>query len=162
MSRFEDFSIGVLLEDHIEELLGFENEQLRASVDRGEHDSLIDAEVFSWVAPWRKESLEHYLCQGWSFSIRDLKNDQLQGYYLAQPLLFLQGQTQSLWVEHVQALSEKGYRCLFDVAYQQARDKHLQRVYFTKQAKVQESSFEEKFKWQALDDKVFFVKTTKG
>ena len=34
----------------------------------------------------------------WTFD-----QDQILGYFIAQPLLFFEGQTQNLWVEHVRA-----------------------------------------------------------
>ena len=91
---------------------------------------MMEAEMDSWSASWRQESLDHYIPQGWSFSVRGKEVDSLQGYFLAQPILFFQKQTQTLWVEHLNALSVKAEECLIDVAYRQSREKHLQRVYF--------------------------------
>lgn len=43
--------------------------------------------ILSWKAPWRRESLEHYLGRGWCFGARD-KFGKMVGYFLAQPILF--------------------------------------------------------------------------
>ena len=51
----------------------------------------IERRLYSWKAPWREESLNHYLPLGWSFVARQTRT--CVGFYLAQPLLFFQGQT---------------------------------------------------------------------
>lgn len=107
------------LED-IEDILTFEMARLP-----GEG---IEKEMESWHALWRREALEHYAPLGWSFVSR--AQGQLQGYVLAQPILFFKGWTQSLWVEHISATSQELETYLFEVAYRWARDKHFQKVYF--------------------------------
>ena len=88
----------------------------------------IDKEMKSWHAVWRREALEHYAPLGWSFVSRD--QGQLQGYVLAQPVLFFKGWTQTLWIEHISAHSPELKTYLFEVVYRWARDKHFQKVYF--------------------------------
>ena len=81
----------------MEEIYAWEQSKLKEKyLDRDQ------CQFLSWQAPWRKESLEHYLSLGWSFLLRSEKEGALLGYYLAQPLLFYRSQTQSLWVEYLQ------------------------------------------------------------
>jgi hypothetical protein len=80
---------------------------------------------------WRKEALEHYLPLGWSFCKRE--DDKLIAYILCQPLLFFEGWTQSLWIEHVSAVNPADAQEMIDIAYRWARDKHLQKVFFNTQ-----------------------------
>lgn len=77
-----------------------------------------------WSAPWRQESLEHYLPKGWSFGL--FQNEQLHGYFLAQPILFVRGLTQTLWVEHIAGLTFETVMECVDISVRVARDKHLQ------------------------------------
>jgi len=116
----------------IEEILHFEKGKLK--------EQFVDESEFvlqSWSAKWRKEALENYLPKGWSFLARD-KNQKsefsnegaLIGYFIAQPLLFFDGQTQSLWVEHLQYSTLQARDELCDLAYRLCREKHFQRVYF--------------------------------
>ncbi len=113
----------VLQTSDVEAILDFESKKLA--------ESIIDPTqrmIQAWHSRWRKESLEHYLSLGWSFFAKD--NDQIAGYFLAQPLLFFDGQTQSLWVEHLQHNSLQVRDELCELAYRIAREKHFQRVYF--------------------------------
>lgn len=127
--------------DNLEEVLSYENSKLKEL-----HPSEIEQSLIRWNSRWRSESLEHYLKTGWSFLLRDNETSssfssegRLLGYFLAQPLLFIDGQTQSLWIEHVSysSLSTRDKLCEF--AYQLARDKHLQKVYFPAQNSVMNS-----------------------
>lgn len=88
----------------------------------------MEREIFSWNAPWREESLNHYLATGWSAGIRD-KDGRLIAYFLAQPLLFFRGLTQVLWVEHVCAPDPQHREQLLDIATRYSREKHLQSVF---------------------------------
>ena len=112
----------------------------------------------SWSAPWRAESLQHYLPQGWSFGVWN-EQKQMTGYFLAQPHLFMDSQTQSLWVEHVQAIQDSLRAELCEIAIKLSREKHFQRVYFSDSLKsiVQNLSFKPENWAQAP----FFVKTVK-
>jgi hypothetical protein len=113
----------VIQASEIEEILSFENRKLTESIQNPTERALE-----SWNSRWRKEALEHYLSLGWSFLARD--GDQLAGYFLAQPLLFFDNQTQSLWVEHIQFTSLQVRDALCELAYKLSREKHFQRVYF--------------------------------
>lgn len=91
----------------------------------------------SWNSKHRPEALQHYIPMGWSFLARDPESASpvsgeglLVGYFIAQPLLFLDGQTQSLWVEHLQYTSLQARDQLCELAYRLSREKHFQRVYF--------------------------------
>lgn len=85
----------------------------------------------SWTAKWRRESLEHYLKLGWSFIVREGSHTgPTRGFFLGQPLLFFRGQTQSLWVEHLDGETPEAIASLVDVAVRVGREKHLQRVLF--------------------------------
>lgn len=88
----------------------------------------IEKEMQAWHALWRREALEHYAPLGWSFVMREA--GKLKGYVLAQPILFLNGWTQTLWVEHIGAENEDLATYLFEIVYRWARDKHFQKVYF--------------------------------
>jgi hypothetical protein len=112
--------IKILTIENLEEITSFEkSRQLGPEFER---------EMASWHARWRREALEHYLPLGWSFCKR--QNNMLTAYVLCQPLLFFEGWTQSLWIEHVAAQNKvDGYEML-EVAYRWARDKHLQKVFF--------------------------------
>lgn len=113
-----------------------------------------------WNSKFRVEALEHYIGLGWSFLAHDKETRQLQGYFIAQPLLFFDGQTQTLWVEHVQYISEAARDGLCELAYKLGREKHLQRVYFPKEDRILSAIQSYKpLEWN--HDKVM-VKTTKG
>lgn len=82
----------------------------------------------SWSAPWRQESLEYYMSLGWSLGF--FEEGCLEGYLLAQPLLFFRGQTQTLWVECVRGMSMEIQRTLLESAIKIAKEKHIQQVVF--------------------------------
>lgn len=91
----------------------------------------IERELQGWNAPWREEALNHYLPLGWSFGIWG-EGHHLKGYLLAQPFLFFQGLSQVLWVEHLAFKDEETAHKLVEIAYRWSRDKHLQKVLFSK------------------------------
>ncbi len=80
-----------------------------------------------WESRFRKEGLDHYLKMGWSF-IAENESNHCVGYFLGQPLLFVEGHTQTLWVEEVRAQSEQISAELIDISYKLSRDKHFQKV----------------------------------
>tara|TARA_B100001248_G_scaffold262716_1_gene261410 strand:+ start:6188 stop:6619 length:432 start_codon:yes stop_codon:yes gene_type:complete len=84
-----------------------------------------------WHASWREESLDHYLDKGWSYAV--LNDSGISSYFLAQPILFLHGHMQSLWLEHLYFQSPEERDYLLDVAYRTAREKHLQKLLFSQQ-----------------------------
>lgn len=84
-----------------------------------------------WKAPWRQESLEHYLNTGWCIGMYD-GSGVLEAYFLAQPILFMESLTQTLWIEYLSYPNLDAGAKLLDFAYRYGRDKHLQRVLFNK------------------------------
>lgn len=143
----------VALTNNADEIIDFEMKILSEKVS-DESDRMMQ----SWNARWRKESLEHYLQMGWSFLARD-SDGTLVGLFLAQPLLFFDGQTQSLWVEHIsfQSLLVRDQLC--ETAYKLSREKHFQKVYFPNNP----SLFKMIESWKATEWKpdMLEVKTTK-
>lgn len=119
--------IKILTLEEFQDIIDFEKAQLTGND--------FEKEMSTWHARWRRESLEHYLPQGWSFVKRDSKENgkKIRAYILCQPLLFFEGWTQSLWVEHVSALSTPEGVEMIEIAYRWARDKHLQKVFFNTQ-----------------------------
>ena len=136
----------------VEKLLSFEEKKLNELVS-DETQKRFQA----WNSRWRKESLEHYASLGWSF-LAEVEGE-LVGYFLAQPLLFFDNQTQSLWVEYIQFSSLQVRDELCNLAYRLAREKHFQRTYFP-----QISSVANAVKTLAAEDwkpEVLFTKTTR-
>jgi DNA-dependent RNA polymerase auxiliary subunit epsilon len=113
--------VKVLQPSDIEIIQQFEQKILNCRVE-----DPTDRELASWHAPWRRESLEHYLPMGWSFG---LFGPDLLGYFIAQPQLFTRGMTQSLWVEHLSANSESEMAELTELARKLCREKHFQMLY---------------------------------
>ncbi len=127
----------------------------------------MDRELSSWNSRWRKESLNHYLPMGWSFLCRDFSQPssfstegQLVGYFMAQPLLFFEGNTQTLWVEHIQFSSLQARDELCDLAYRLSREKHLQKVIFPDSPAIQNAT--KHLKAESWNPATIFIKTTKG
>ena len=89
----------------------------------------MEREMLSWHAPWRRESLEHYLPMGWCFGVF---TGELKGYFLAQPQLFTRGFTQALWVEHLGGEDNAVSEQLIDIAQRLCREKHFQMLYVQK------------------------------
>ncbi len=146
----------------LDEILSYEQKKLAETIADSN-----EAMIAAWSAKWRKESLEHYLPLGWSFLIRDegLKNSDnpegpLMGYLLAQPILFLEGQMQCLWVEHVAYSSLQARDELCDLAYRISREKHFQRVLFPNSSGVMNSIAG--LKPEIWQPSVISIKTTKA
>ena len=145
----------------LDEILDFEKFKLQELIA-----DEMEREMKSWNARWRKESLEHYLPQGWSFLVRDRSSTSpfsseglLVGYFIAQPILFFDGNTQNLWVEHIQFSTLQARDELCELAYKLSREKHLQQVFFPDSQSIQNSI--KNLKSQTWDPKVLFIKTTK-
>jgi hypothetical protein len=117
-----------------------------------------EATLLSWSAPWRRESLEHYIPKGWCFAA--WKESSLVGYFLAQPLIFFRGNTQSLWVEHIACFDETVKSQLIDLARRYGRDKHLQCVLFAQDPNTNATLTELGAK--IIQDKIFEFSTTKS
>lgn len=146
----------------LDEILDFESRKLQESIP-----DEMERTLHSWNARWRKEALEHYFALGWSFLFRDQDKESsfsseglLVGYFMAQPLLFLDGQTQSLWVEHLQYASLQARDELCELAYRLSREKHFQKVYFPNVSGVSNSI--SAFKAEPWDPAVMHIKTTKA
>ena len=84
-----------------------------------------------WDSHYRTEALNHYFKTGWSFIAHDSEKNVV-GFFIGQALLFLEKQTQSLWVEYISAINSEIKTELVDIAYRLAREKHFQRVLFAK------------------------------
>ena len=117
----------VVKEHEIDQLFEFAK-MLHEKKNSAEGGDPFAAEMASWSAPWRRESLEHYLKLGWSMSAWSEDGETLKGFSLAQPLPFYKGLTQTLWLEHVMAESQEIELGLLEVSYKWARDKHLQNL----------------------------------
>jgi len=111
-----------------------------------------------WESNFRKEALEHYLKLGWSFIAED-SSGKIAGFFLGQPFLFVDAQTQTLWVECLQADNFKIESELADIAIKLSRDKHLQRVILPDQ--VLTLHFDKPYNFQKWSEKHVWVKTTK-
>lgn len=119
-------SFQIIQSSDLEDILEFEQKIMEKNIT-DESERMIQ----SWHSRGRKESLAHYLPMGWSFIARD-KDNKILGYFLGQPLLFFDGFTQSLWVEHIQSTDSSILEQLCEIAYKLSREKHFQKVYFPK------------------------------
>lgn len=90
----------------------------------------VEKQMLEWKAPWRSESLEHYLNARWCMGIFSSDMQVIKGYFLAQPLLFFEGYTQNLWIEHMYFENADTAKLLIELAIKYGKDKHLQRVLF--------------------------------
>lgn len=131
--------------ENLKELLEYENKKLK-ELYPSSRDSDLEMSMIRWNSRWREESLEHYLKLGWSFILRDSRTSispeadgNIMGYFLAQPLLFFDGQTQSLWIEYMSFSNALARDHLCEMAYKLSRDKHMQKVYFPSQNSVLDS-----------------------
>ncbi len=138
----------------LEQILEFETNKMQEAFP-----DEMERMFAQWNSRARKEAMEHYIPMGWSFIAFD-DEKKIVGYFLAQPLLFLDGQTQSLWVEHIQHVSLQARDELCDLAYKLSREKHFQRVYFPNVNGVSNSV--STFKPENWAAPVLMVKTTKA
>lgn len=145
----------VIQQEDLQDILDLENKKLQELYPEEAERTLA-----VWNSKFRVEALNHYIPLGWSFLARDEEDGELMGYFIAQPLLFLNGHTQSLWVEHVQHSTLQARDELCELAYKLGRDKHLQRVYFPSDNGVPNSISAFKPEAGTLDN--YTVKTTKG
>lgn len=155
-------SFRVIQLSEVDEILDFEKRKLAEQISDESERSIA-----AWNARWRREALEHYIPMGWCFLARDSAirsefSDEgaLQGYFIAQPLLFLDGQTQSLWMEHLQYSSLQARDELSDLAYRLSREKHLQKVYFPRTPATLNST--KHMKTEEWNPQVLAAKTTKA
>lgn len=136
----------------MDEISDYEQKRLKENFP-DENDRIFQ----SWQAPYRKESLQHYLSTGWCYLAR--KENLLMGYFLAQPLLFFDGQTQSLWIEHVQYSSLQARDELCQLAYKIAQEKRFQRIYFPNSKVILNAI--SSFKPEEWGGQTLMIKTTK-
>lgn len=155
-------SFRVISPSDIDEILDFENRKIAEQIPNEAERAFA-----SWNARWRRESLEHYVPMGWSFLCRDEAHKSdfsseglLVGYFIAQPLLFLDGQTQSLWMEHLQYSTLQARDELSDLAYRMSREKHLQKVYFPKSPATLNST--KHMRAEDWNPQILAAKTTKA
>ena len=148
--------------DDLDEVMEFEGKRM-AELYPDESERMFA----SWSSHARKEAMEHYIPMGWCFLARDpgvasthSTEGALVGYFLAQPLLFVDGQTQSLWMEHLQHTSLQARDELCDLAYRLSREKNFQRVYFPQGNGVHNSI--STLKPQSWTPGTMMVKTTKA
>jgi hypothetical protein len=141
----------VLAPQDIDEVYAYSEKRLRIEVPDD-----TERTFRSWAAKWRKEALEHYLKLGWSFIARD--NSQAVGFFLGQPLLFFRGQTQTVWIEHIEARDDQVRASLIEIAVKVAREKHMQRVLFAEP----DTLLNQSFGGREISDVITEVKTTKG
>lgn len=146
----------------IDEILDFENRKLSEVIA-----DEMERTLASWNTRWRKESLQHYLPMGWSFLARDKSlpspfssEGLLVGYFIAQPLVFFDGQTQSLWIEHIQYSTLQARDELTELAYKLSREKHFQKVFFPESQSLHNAV--RGMKAESWDPQVLSVKTTKA
>lgn len=114
--------------------------------------------VDTWSAPWREESLDHYLELGWCMGY--FEDHKLESYILVQPILFFRGLTQSLWIETIRANSESIFATLLEAVIRVSKEKHLQQVFFHKTLFQDFESQTKSFKIESLSE-FSFVKTTR-
>lgn len=139
--------------DDVENVFKFESTR-----QFGDHAADIENQILIWDSHFRKEALEHYFKLGWSFLALD-KEQNIVGFFMGQPLLFLDRQTQTLWVEYVSATTPQVYTELVDIAYRLSREKHFQKVLFSKA--VTEQPLTKEFPFRDWERPVTYLKTTK-
>lgn len=147
--------VQILTEKHIESVLQFE----RKLLDKHSQLSDMEKEMSSWHAKWRKEQLEHYLSLGWSAGIFS-DDGHLTSYYLAQPIVFFRGLTQTIWVEHFCYEEKQDMETLFEVCYRQAREKHLQAV-IIHNPDIHPNEIHQGLKTESLSEELILIKTAK-
>ena len=118
----------------------------------------IENQILIWDSYFRKEALEHYFKLGWSF-LGFNEAGELVGFFMGQPLLFFEKQTQSLWVEHISADNVEIYTELVDIAYRLSREKHFQKVLFSNN--IKNVALTKEFPFKEWERSVTYLKTTK-
>lgn len=118
----------------------------------------IENQINVWNSNCRIEALNHYFKLGWSFLALNKQNEVL-GFFMGQPLLFVDKQTQSLWVEYVSADNNEIRTQLIDIAYKLSREKHFQKVLFAKE--IASEKLTQNFQFNNWERSVIYLKTTK-
>ena len=151
-----DFRVLSTLET--EDAIRFADARLRSAIADDSERMLA-----GWAVPWRRESLAHYLPLGWSFAARageGAERGRIEGFFLGQLFLFMRGQTQTLWIEHLESGPGEVTAALVELAVRTAREKHLQRTIFVDQAHVRPHLAT--FGAERIGDGLWEVRTTKG
>lgn len=139
--------------DDVESVFNYE---YKKNFDSGIDD--IENQMMVWNSFFRKESLEHYFKTGWSFLALDAEQNVV-GFFMGQALLFMDKQTQSLWVEYISASNSEIYTELVDIAYRLSREKHFQKVLFSDVVPGQPLT--KSFPFKEWERSVSYLKTTK-
>ncbi len=147
----------------------FAEDKLRLDLKQAPKDSQsprfdmneMDFMMKIWESRFRKEALEHYLKLGWSFMAYEQQGEKeiLKGFFLGQPFLFFEGQTQTLWVELIVAIDYKIEAELTEIAYKLSRDKHFQKVILP--SSVTTLHFDRSLPFQKWSNDYVWLKTTK-
>ncbi len=140
----------------IEDVESVFNYEYKKNFDSGSDE--IENQIMVWNSFFRKESLEHYFKTGWSFLAIDTEQN-IVGFFMGQALLFMDKQTQSLWVEYVSASDSQIFTELVDIAYRLSREKHFQKVLFSDV--VQGQTLTKSFPFKQWERSVSYLKTTK-
>jgi hypothetical protein len=144
----------VLSAPNLDEVYAFGEARLKKAIPNEDERKLA-----SWSVKWRKEELEHYLKLGWSFYAK--RDGRVTGFFLAQPLLFFRGNTQTLWVEHLECEDHQTTESLVEIALKISREKHLQCVLFSDTSDANLKMALARYKPQPLTDSIVEVKTSK-
>lgn len=118
----------------------------------------IESKMLIWDSSYRIEALEHYFKLGWSFIAQNQKKE-IVGFFLGQPFLFMDKQTQTLWIEYVSAINDEVKTELIDIAYRLSREKHFQRVLLS--SDFEKESLSKSFPFQKWERRTSILKTTK-
>ncbi|MEK6554048.1 MAG: hypothetical protein AABZ31_02315 [Bdellovibrionota bacterium] len=161
------YDIRILQSSDLDAVLQFERARLKASATHEESNASemasFEIDMLEWHAPWRKEALEHYLPQGWSFSLwsESGASGQLQAYFLAQPQVFTRGLTQTLWMEQLSATTQAQSDQLLEIAYKLCREKHFQKLIIRPAATDEGLSTGLPLKLEKHQDNLFEIKTSR-
>lgn len=152
------FDIRILQPSDLDAVLHFERKRLKATMEND-----MEAEMLEWHAPWRKEALEHYLPQGWSFSLWSASSSggDLLGYFIAQPQLFTRGLTQTLWIERLSAQTQAQSDQLLEIAYKLCREKHFQKLVIRSDESDKSLHTELPLKLEKHHDNLYEIKTSR-
>ena len=145
--EFQVLSLGDL-----DEVYAYAEERLKREIP-----DETDRRFRLWDVRWKQEALEHYLKLGWSFIARI--DGRAVGFFLGQPFLFYRGQTQTLWVEHLEADRPEVTDALSEVAVKIAREKHFQRVLFSDSERLKDVLAG--WKPAPLENDIVEIRTTK-
>lgn len=128
------------------------------NLEHPDHAENIETQMLVWNSAFQPEALEHYFKTGWSFIAEDQIGD-IVGFFMGQPLLFFNKNTQSLWVEYLCAKDPEIYTELIDISYKLSREKHFQAVLYSKT--ILNKKLTKSYPFLDWDKELIFLKTTK-